>query len=162
MKLSLNDITKKSNVVKICLACSPGGHMLQMQQLFQIYKSYNRFYLTFEREMSKELSKKERVVLISDSRRSPIRLFKNIFQSLMVFLRERPDIVIANGGGFVVPFCYISKIFRKKLIFIESFSRVEEPSWSGKLLHPITDLFIVQWKPILKYYKKAVYGGSIF
>lgn len=148
--------------LKLCLACSPGGHMLQMQQLEGLYKKYNRFYFTFERGMSNELSKKERVVFVADTRRNPARLVKNIAQSFFILLREKPDIVIANGGGFVVPFCYFSKLFRRKIIFIESFSRVEKPSWSGRLLHPLADLFIVQWKPLLKRYKKAVYGGSIF
>ncbi len=136
--------------------------MLQMLQLEGMYKNYDRFYLTFEREMSTELSKRERVIFITDSRRSPLRLIKNILQSFFIFLKKRPDIVIANGGGFVVPFCYIAKIFRKKIIFMESFSRVESASWSGRLIHPFADLFIVQWKPILRYYKKAIYGGSIF
>lgn len=147
---------------KLCLACSPGGHMLQMLQLGDLYKKYDRFFFTFKRGMSEELSKKEKVVFVADSRRSPLRLAKNTFQSLFVFLKERPDIIIANGGGFVVPFCYIAKLFRRKIIFIESFSRVEEPSWSGRLLHPLSNIFIVQWKPLLKFYKKAVYGGAIF
>ncbi len=147
---------------KLCLACSPGGHMLQMQQLSGLYKKYNHFFFTFERGMSKELSKKEKVVFVTDARRSPARLIKNIVQSFFVFVKERPDIVIANGGGFVVPFCCFAKIFRKKLVFIESFSRVEKPSWSGRLAHPLANLFIVQWKPLLKFYKKAVYGGPIF
>ena len=136
--------------------------MLQMLQLESVYKERERFFLSFEREMSKEFSKKERVIFITDSRRSPFRLIKNILQSFFIFLKEKPNIIIANGGGFVVPFCCIAKIFRKKIIFIESFSRIESPSWSGRLIHPFADLFIVQWKPVLKYYKKAIYGGSIF
>lgn len=136
--------------------------MLQMTQLEAIYKKYGHFFFTFERGMSKELSKKERVVFVVDTRRNPIRLIKNIMQSFFVFIKERPDIIIANGGGFVIPFCYFSKLFRKKLVFIESFSRVEKPSWSGRLAHPFADLFIVQWKPLLRHYKKAVYCGPIF
>ena len=151
-----------SRRLKICLACSPGGHLLQMQQLEGVYKKHDYFFLTFKRGMTAELSKKEKVVFVEDSRRSPLRLAKTVFQSLRIFLRERPDLVIANGGGFVIPFCYIAKLFGKKLVFIESFSRVEIPSASGRLLYRASNLFIVQWKPLLKYYKKVVYGGSIF
>lgn len=148
--------------MKLCLACSPGGHLLQMMQLEPIYKKHDHFFLTFKRGPTKELSKKEKVIFVEDSRRSPLMLGKTIVQSFIAFLKWKPDLIIANGGGFVVPFCYIAKLFGKKLIFIESFSRVEKPSVSGRLLHPISDLFIVQWKPLLKYYKKAIYGGSIF
>ena len=33
---------------------------------------------------------------------------------------------------------------------------------TGKLIYPIADLFIVQWKEMLKLYPNAIYGGSIF
>ena len=33
---------------------------------------------------------------------------------------------------------------------------------TGRLIYPIADLFIVQWKEMLKLYPKAVYGGSIY
>ncbi len=134
---------------------------MQMLQLSPVYKKYDHFFLTFKRPMSQDLIKKEKVVFISDTRRNIFFFIKNCFQSLFSFLSEMPDIVIANGGGFVVPFCYIAKIFGKKIIFIESFSRVESPSISGILLHPISDKFIVQWKPLLKHYKKVIYGGQI-
>ena len=56
----------------------------------------------------------------------------------------------------------ISKFFGKKVIFIESFSRVESPSLFGKLIDPISNLTVVQWKSLLRYYPKGVYGGPIF
>jgi len=49
-----------------------------------------------------------------------------------------------------------------RIIFIESFCRPFIPSVSGRLVHPIADLFITQWEQVTKHYKKAVYGGSIF
>jgi UDP-N-acetylglucosamine transferase subunit ALG13 len=58
--------------------------------------------------------------------------------------------------------CYIAKLYRKKIIFIESFCRVEKPSLFGRLIYPIANLTIVQWKPLLDYYKEAKYGGPIF
>ena len=148
--------------MKICLACSPGGHMLQIQQLRPIYKKYHHFFLTFKRDMSIDLAKKEQVIFVVDPLRNLAKLVKNIIQSLLIFLKERPDLVIANGGGVVVPFCFFSRIFSKKIIFIESFSRVNKPSLSGKLLSNIVDILIIQWKPLQKFYKKAIYGGCIF
>jgi len=135
---------------------------MQLLELERVYKKYNYFFLTFRRSMTEELSKKHKVVFIEDVRRNLVKLAKNLLQSFLVFLKERPSIVIANGGGFVVPFCYIAKLFRKKVIFIESFSRIDKPSVSGKLVYPISDLFLVQWKSLIKFYKKSIYGGSIF
>lgn len=148
--------------MKVCLACSTGGHLLQMLQLKKIYKKYDHFFFTFKRAMSEDLAKKEKVYFVTDPKRNPLMLFINFFQSLSTFLKEKPDVIIANGGGVVVPFCYISKLFGKKIIFIESFSRVFEPSLTGKLVYPLSDLFIVQWKQLIKFYKNAKFGGQIF
>lgn len=148
--------------MKICLACSTGGHLLQMLQLKKIYQKYDHFFITFRRPMSEHLSKTEKVHFVKDPKKNPLKIIINFFQSFIIFLKERPDIVISNGAGVAVPFCFISKIFDKKLIFIESFSRVSEPSISGKIVYSISDLFLVQWKQLLKFYEKAKYGGSIF
>ena len=51
---------------------------------------------------------------------------------------------------------------RKKIIYIESFARVDNASLTGKLFYKIADVFIVQWEELLKIYPKAIYGGGIF
>lgn len=50
----------------------------------------------------------------------------------------------------------------KKIIYIESFARVHNPSLTGRLVYKIADLFIVQWEDMLKVYDKAVLGGGFF
>ncbi|WP_191976308.1 hypothetical protein [Limosilactobacillus reuteri] len=51
---------------------------------------------------------------------------------------------------------------KKKVIYIESFARITTPSLTGKILYHFADLFIVQWKELLKVYPKAKYFGGIF
>ncbi len=148
--------------MKVCLAGSSGGHLSQLLQLKDVYSRRDHFFLTFKRQMSDELAKKEKVRFVTDPEKNPLKLVKNMLESLAIFFEEKPDVVIANGGGVVVPFCIISKIFGKKIIFIESFSRVSEPSLSGRIVYPLSNQFIVQWRSLLRHYKKAKYGGSIF
>lgn len=148
--------------MRICLACSSGGHLLQILQLKRVYNKYFYFFLTFKRNMTEDLSKTEKTHFVSDPGRKLLNIFLCFFQSFRIFLIETPDIVISTGAGVSVPICFIAKLMMKKVIFIESFSRVFCPSFSGRLVYLISDLFIVQWKPLLKFYKKAKYGGSIF
>ncbi|MDI6807228.1 MAG: PssD/Cps14F family polysaccharide biosynthesis glycosyltransferase [Candidatus Aenigmarchaeota archaeon] len=148
--------------MKICLACSPGGHLLQIMQLKRIYEKYDHFFLTFRRGMTEDLLKNERVYFIKDPKRNPLELLLNFLQTLTIFLKEKPDVVISTGAGVAVVSCFLAKLFGRKVIFIESFSRVTQPSISGRLVYPVSDLFIIQWKNLLEYYPKAVYGGSIF
>jgi UDP-N-acetylglucosamine:LPS N-acetylglucosamine transferase len=148
--------------MKLGIACSTGGHLLQLLQLERVYSKYNHFFLTFKRPMSKSLSNQEKVFFVKDPGKNPINLLINVLQSLSIFIQQQPDVVISTGAGVAVPICYIAKFFGKKVIFIESFSRIHHPSLSGTFVYPIADLFIVQWKQLLKFYKGAKYGGSIF
>lgn len=148
--------------IKICLTCSAGGHRSQILQLENIYKKYNHFFLTFKERTTISLIKNNRVYFVANPRRNPIKLVMALFQSILVFLKEKPNVIISTGAGVTIPICYLAKLFDKNVIYIESFSRVTEPSIAGRIAYPISDLFIVQWKPLLNFYKKAIYGGPIF
>ena len=58
--------------------------------------------------------------------------------------------------------CIIRKIFRKKLIYIESFAKVNTPTLTGKLIYKFADQFYVQWRDMLKIYPEAIYRGGIY
>lgn len=148
--------------MKICLICSAGGHLTQLLQLEDLWKKYNSFYVTQKKKISSNLSKKRKTYFIKDPIRNPLYLALNFLQSFHIFLKENPDIIITTGGGIAVSMSYLGKFFGKKIIFIESLSRVENPSLTGKILYPISDLFLVQWKSLLKKYgKKTKYRGRV-
>lgn len=147
--------------MKICIACSAGGHLTELLELKEFYSKHRHFFLTFERINSKNLAQEEKVYFITDPKRNPIKLIINFFQSLKIFFNEKPDVIISNGAGVAVPIAYIAKLFGKKIIFIESFCRVKTPSFSGKVFHPIADLFLVQWPQIDRKYRKAKYAGAV-
>ena len=148
--------------IKICLTCSAGGHRLQLLQLENFYKKYDHFFLTFKERTTIKLTENNRVYFIINPRRNPIKWFIAFLQSILVFLKEKPTVIISTGAGVTIPIIYLAKFFGKKTIYIESFSRIIKPSMAGIVAYPVSDLFIVQWKPLLKFYKNAVYGGSIF
>ena len=149
--------------MKICLACSPGGHLTQMQRLMPAFEGRDYFFVTFKSDYSRHL---ERAYLI-DYRLGYIRerltWLKTIFIAFRILLKERPDVVISTGGGEIaIPFCYIGKLMGAKVIFIETLARVSTRSAAGKLVYRIADLFLVQWETLLKEYgKKAQYWGSV-
>jgi len=110
-----------------------------------------------------ELEKKEKVYFVADPGRSPINFLKCMIQSFKAVIKEKPDVIISTGAGVAIPPCYLAKLFfNSKIIFVESFCRIEEPSLSGKFMYPISDLFLVQWPEMLKKYgDKALYRGGI-
>ena len=148
--------------MKICLTASSGGHFNQIIKLLPILNKHEIFFITPATHM-KRLLKKYKTYFVSNPVRNPFKFVIHSFVSLSILLKERPNVVISTGAGLTVPVCFLAKfLLRSKIIFIESFSRIDSPSLTGKMVFPISDVFIVQWKRLLKFYgKKAIYGGSL-
>ena len=74
-----------------------------------------------------------------------------------IHILRRLDLVVTNGPGTALPICYIHFILSRillfnlkgKVLFIESFCRVQDLSLTAKLLRPILKImgqkFVVQW-----------------
>jgi beta-1,4-N-acetylglucosaminyltransferase len=90
-----------------------------------------------------------------------LKFLINVFQTLNIFSTEKPDLIVSTGAGVAIAMCWWAKIFRKKVIFLEDWCVVNKPSFSGRLVYPVADLFIVQWKELKKYYPKAKFKGAL-
>lgn len=152
-------------MLKICFVSSSGGHWEELMCLKKIMNKYDSFYIT-ERGGQMSDSKLKRIYGVNKIDRKEkgfIFNFIGLFiKSWRIFLKEKPDVIVTTGALAAFPICVIAKLFGKKLIYIESFARVNTKSLTGKLLYPISDLFLVQWEEALKLYPKAKYVGGIF
>eukprot|EP01040_Poterioochromonas_malhamensis_P017210 gene17210-19724_t len=90
----------------------------------------------------------------------------SLIHALLLILKIRPQLIICNGPGTCVPLCYAAFLFKiiglleTKIIFVESFCRVDQLSLTGKLLYLVSDRFIVQWQKLLTLYPRAEYLGD--
>ena len=147
---------------KICLVASTGGHLKEILNLAPLYRKHNHYFVTLKRPDGIDLAKREKVFFVTCPSRNPLKFIANFFQSLSVLAKQRPDIVISTGADTALTTCWLAKLFGAKVIYIESFCRPSKPSITGKMVYPIADLFIYQWKEVGQYYPKGKYGGSIF
>ncbi len=147
--------------LKVCIACSSGGHLSEALKA-TAHLEHEKYYVTFWAESLKEFCEKNKVCCITHPRHNPFRLLKNCMESLILLLREKPDLIISTGADVAVPTCVIGKLLGVKLIYIESGGYVKTPSISGRLVYHFADLFIVQWAEALKNFPNAVYGGALF
>ena len=152
----------KQRRLRICLVCSVGGHFKQLLKITPAWENCNYFYMLFYKPVIDSFLKKENVFLVTSPERNPVLFILNIFQSLIVFLKTWPDVVISTGAGVAIAICYIAKIFQKKIIYIEDWCIVEHPSVTGRAVYPIADLFIIQREHLKKFYPKATFGGELF
>jgi len=100
--------------------------------------------------------------LIRNIGSNPIRMLVALIRVCMIFSEERPTAVISTGSEIAIPAFLIGKLMRARCIFVESLTRVTRPSGSGFLLYPFSDLFLVQWSPLLtRYGHRAEQAGAI-
>jgi beta-1,4-N-acetylglucosaminyltransferase len=145
---------------KIGLICSPGGHFTEILQLLEAFEGHPSFLVTYKEKATLD---RENTYYMRNLARSPIALIVGVLKILLIFLKERPDILFSTGSEIAVPSFYFGKfLFRTKLIYLECSAQVYQPSMTGRCVYPITDLFLVQWEPLLKRYgPKAKYMGGL-
>ena len=151
---------------KVCLISSSGGHFEQLKMLTKLNKKYKTFIVTEKTDYNKD-DKKINYFVMQVNRKEKLFVFKMIgilFKSLYIFIKEKPDVIISTGVLSAIPMLFIGHIFKKKVIYIESFAKINSPTMTGNLIYKkhIADQFYVQWESMLKYYPNAIYKGGIY
>lgn len=161
---------KNSRKLKICLACSIGGHFTQMLELKEVYERYEHFFVTNLGRQTISALKGEKKYFIPDRKAqwannlsTAMSIFlKQLFVSLIALYKENPDVIISTGAGDVFWILLIGKLLGKKIIFIESLSRVTTPSRSGRVIYMFANLFLYHWANLRAYYPKGIFVNSFF
>ncbi len=157
----MNSISIKRRL-KVCLICSVGGHFKQMLKIAPSWEGFDYFFVLMYKPVIDSFIKREKVHIVTSPERSPFLFLKNIIESLLIFLKTRPDIIISTGAGVAIAMCYIAKMFGKKVVYIEDWCIVDHPSVTGRMIYPISNLFVVQREHLKKFYPKAIFGGELF
>ena len=152
---------------RVMFISSVGGHLTQMLELKRIFNDYDYILITEKTDVTIDLRDKYCIdYLIYGSREYFFKyifiFLYNIFKTTYLFIKYRPQVIVTTGTHTAVPMCYLGWVFRRKVIFIESFAKRTSKTLSGKLVYPIANTFIVQWESMLKLYPKAKYFGGIY
>ena len=153
---------------KVMFISSTGGHLTELLEMSPLFKDYDYSLVTEKTKSNLSLKDKyQNVYYLVYGTKSHLftYLFKftyNIFKSFYLFLKIRPDCIVTTGTHTAVSMCYIAKLFKKKVIYIETLANRETKTMTGKLIEPIADYFLVQWESMLKLYPKAIYIGLLF
>ncbi len=145
--------------MKICLVCSHGGHLSEILLLMEAFEGHETFFITYDSVRTREL---ERKYLLQNIGKNPLLMAYTFIPTFRILLKEKPKLIVSTGSEIAIPAFYLAKLFRIKTIFIESWTRVIQPTGTGRIVYPVSDVFLVQWERLLiKYGKKAKYEGAI-
>jgi len=145
--------------MKICLVCSHGGHLTEMLALKEAFEGHEILFITYASPRTQSL---ERKYLLQNIDTSPLLMARAFLSTFRILLKERPKLIVSTGSEIAIPAFYLAKLLRIKTIFVETWTRFDEPSGTGRVVYPVADIFLVQWERLLsRYGKKAKYEGAI-
>lgn len=132
-----------------------------MLALRPAWEGLDRVWVTLEGPDVEVLLAEERVRLAhGPTNRSLVNLFRNLRLAWGVLRTERPDAVLSTGAGPAVPFLILARLLGIHTIYVESLTRTESLSLSGRLVYPFVAEFFVQW-PHTTRLRRARHVGSI-
>ena len=152
---------------KVMFISSVGGHLTQMLELKSLFKDYDYVLVTEKTDVTKDMNKKYKMdYLMYGSRFFMFKYiwvcFCNFFKSIYLFIKYNPKVIVTTGAHTAVLICYLGWIFRRKVIFIESYAKRKDKTLAGKLVYPIATHFVVQWETMKELYPKAKFFGGIY
>jgi beta-1,4-N-acetylglucosaminyltransferase len=162
-------------MMRLLVVLGEGGHTRQMLQLLdQLGPQYEYHYLiAAEDQLSEGKIRLSGPVYRVGRPRSKVkghtdslpvaawRTLYSLLQLVPILRRVRPQAVLANGPSVAVPAALLGKLLGAAVIYVESASRVQRMSTSGRIVYPFADLFIVQWPALQAQYRKAIYAGRL-
>ncbi len=147
------------DTIKICLLCSHGGHLTEILEVAEAFEGHETFFVTYDCERTRLLDRKH---LLGNIGTNPIRMAAAFVTIWRILRREKPDVIVSTGAEIAIPAFYLAKVLGIKTIFIEAWTRVYRPTGTGRIVYPVADVFLVQWKELLPSYgPKARYEGAV-
>ena len=151
--------------LKICVAAAQGGHLTEILKLQYIYECHNHFYVLNDGPINMEIKSAPVYIMPDYGSGNPIlrsfRLLILIYRSVILFYRERPDVIISTGPLTGLFIAILVRLRGGQVLFIECSAQVTHPSRSGRLFYLISNCFYIQWESLKEYYPNAEYRGLL-
>ncbi|MGH3427785.1 MAG: UDP-N-acetylglucosamine--LPS N-acetylglucosamine transferase [Mycobacteriales bacterium] len=146
----------------LLLVCSPGGHLLQMLRLEPAWGSMLCSWVSLEAADSRSLLRGQSVTFATGPTNRSLRAtLANLRLAWRLVRDQRPAAILSTGAALAVPFFIVGKLHGCRLVYVESVTRIESLSLSGKIVYPLADAFFVQWPKAAGRRRRARFVGGL-
>jgi UDP-N-acetylglucosamine:LPS N-acetylglucosamine transferase len=148
--------------MRILLTGSSGGHLGQLEALRPWWSQHDRHWVTFDKPDARDLLETEEITWAHyPTTRNIPNLIRNFGVAWRTLRSYRPDVIVSTGAGVAVPFFYLAKIMGIRTVYVEVYDRIDSATLTGRLCHPVSDKFVVQWDEQLAMYPDATVIGQL-
>lgn len=136
--------------MKILAVASGGGHWIQLLRMMPAFSECNVVYMTTMESYRQEVGQSRFYVIRDANRWNKLGLLFMALRQVLIFLRERPDVVISTGAAPGYFALRIGKFLGARTIWVDSIANAEELSLSGRKVSKHADLWLTQWPHLAK------------
>jgi UDP-N-acetylglucosamine:LPS N-acetylglucosamine transferase len=148
---------------EILLVASNGGHLLELLQLADLWPQEARHWVTFRTSDAVSLLAGQKTTWAHHpTNRNLPNLIRNFGLALRMVRCADFRAIVTTGAGVAVPFVIVGHIVGVNVVYIEGMARITSRSLTGRLVYPFADTFIVQWPGVQRFFKRALYLGTVF
>lgn len=146
-------------MLKVCIVSSCGGHLTEVRCLKEAYAAYEHFYVLNDKALLPP-DMEGRTYFITHSERDWKQLV-NLVEAWRILKKDKPQVILSTGAGPAVPFALVGKLLGIKFIFVETITRVQAPSLTGRIMYWLADDFFYQWESLGRYFPKGKCLGTV-
>lgn len=151
---------------KVIFAASSGGHLSELLKLEDLFQEYEYLLVTEKTDVTEKMQDKYHMKFFKYGPNKNIfgyiwAILYNIYVCIKNIIVFKPDTIVSTGAQVGGMMCLFGKIFRKKIIYIESLAKVDSLSKTAENVYRFADKFYVQWEDLCKKYDKAEYIGRL-
>ena len=144
----------------VCIVSSCGGHLTEVRCLKSAYEALPHFYVLNDKAILPD----DMIGLthfITHAERDWRQLL-NLWEAFWILRRHRPRIILSTGAGPAVPFALLGRlVFGSRIVFVETITRIDKPSMTGRIMYWLAHDFFYQWKRLEKFFPSGTYGGPL-
>ena len=94
--------------MKIALISSYGGHLNEIMQIVDVFKSYDYFFITYNNFRTRGMDEKK--YLMENIGTNPIKMIKAFIKFYSIYRTEKPDVIVSTGSEIAIPAFILAKI----------------------------------------------------
>ena len=146
----------------VCIGASAGGHLSQLLRLAPAWAGYRVIGVSTLELARPSLTAFGPVFVIGEcNRHHPLRALAVVWRCVRIVRQYRPDVVVTTGSLPLAILCLVARLWRARIVWIDSVTNVTRLSMSGRLVRRFADLVLTQWPALAARYRRVEYAGAL-
>jgi UDP-N-acetylglucosamine:LPS N-acetylglucosamine transferase len=126
------------------------------------WSEYSRAWVTLDKSDARSMLASERVIFAhGPTQRNTLNLVRNAWLACRVIRELRPRVIVTTGAALAVPFAWVGRCLGVRVVYVESLTRITEPSLTLRLVAPVADRIYAQWPELRAAVPQARYAGGL-